>query len=333
MSKTAIIDFFNQDCGLAIIFPEADYFILEEEFDRTQINKKYNINPILHNKVVNIYDFITDKKYDTIFIIAPLYGSLEKYNNNTNEFFNNKIKIFLFEVIKIINKNNFKNVCFFDNYDYDYDPNIIIDNNLIKLKKIKFFKRYYNSEKTYNDNVFPFPYITFGHQCNIEILTNLQYSNSHSKIDRIFFSGSLLHHVDVVYGINRNRREMINKISGKLNLYNPGHLPHNLFMSEMQCSKYSLDLLGVGDPNTRTYEIISSGSLRLGERSNLKWTFDDSFCEETIFDNENDLLEKLIRLETEPQLYERCLNKQNEIVRQHMNRDVLRNYILFNLNK
>jgi hypothetical protein len=331
--KIAIIDFLNQDCGLSILFPEADYFILEEQFDRTRINNKYNINPIVHNKDVNVYDFITDEKYDTIFIIAGLYGAIDKYYNENNEYFNEKMKTYLLKVIELINKNNFKTICFFDNFDYDYDPNTILDNKFIKSKGIVFFKRYYNSEKIYNNNVFPFPYITFGHQCNIELVTNLHTNDSSAKIDRIFFSGSPLHHVDLTYGIIRSRREMLNKISGKLNLYNPGYMQHELFMREMKNSKYSLDLLGIGDPNTRTYEIISCGSLRLGERSNLKWTFDDSFCEETIFDNEHDLLVKLIRLENDPQLYERCLNKQNEIVRQHMNTDVLRNYILFKIKK
>jgi hypothetical protein len=47
-NNIAIIDFKNQDCGLKILFPEADYYILKEELDRSRLNTKYNINPIIH---------------------------------------------------------------------------------------------------------------------------------------------------------------------------------------------------------------------------------------------------------------------------------------------
>lgn len=38
----------------------------------------------------------------------------------------------LIEVTEFINKNNFKHICFFDNYDYD--PNIAFDSEFIKIK-------------------------------------------------------------------------------------------------------------------------------------------------------------------------------------------------------
>ena len=47
---------------------------------------------------------------------------------------------------------------------------------------------------------------------------------------------------------------------------------------------------------------------------------------------DNELLEKLVRLENDPQLYQECLDKQNEIVRKHMNIDSLRSYILGKIN-
>jgi len=329
VEKTAIIDIKNQDIGLKILFPEADYFILEEEFDRTRINTKYNITPIIHNKHVNIYEYITNNKYDNLFIIIPLYDALEIYDNKLNSFFKKNIHNYLLEIINLINSNDFNNISIFDNYDYDYDPNIIFDKELVKEKRIKFFKRNYNKDKKYISNVYPFPYIIFGHQCNIEMITDLFYKNTliQNKVSRIFFSGTPFIHVDNEYGIIRNRREMIMNIQNKINIYNPGQLPHELFMNEMINSKYSLDLLGVGDPNIRTFEILWSGSLRIGQRSNSKWTFDDEFCEETIFDNENDLLEKIIKLENDPELYKNCIDKQNEIVKKYMNIDILRNYI------
>ena len=71
----------------------------------------------------------------------------------------------------------------------------------------------------------------------------------------------------------------------------------------------------------------------VGQRSNIKWNFEEEFCEETIFDNENDLYEKIIKLDNDVELYKKCIDKQNEIVLKHMNTDVLRNYILNRLNQ
>lgn len=329
-NRIAIIDFLNQDIGLKILFPEADYFILEEEYDRSMIYSKYNINPIVDNKDTIVLDTVKSNDYDTLLIIAPLYDALKTYNNKPKDcFISDKTCTKLVNTIKLIKKNNFKNIAFFDNYDYDYDPNIAFDEAFINSYNIQFFKRYYNKEKIYDKNVHPFPYIIFGQRCNIDMITNL-FNNaiSHNKIPRIFFSGSYLHHIDNVYGIERNRREIINKITNKLHIYNPGHIPHEIYMNEIANSKYCLDLLGVGDPNIRTFEILSCKSLRIAQRSNLKWNFDDYFCEETIFDNENDLLDKIIRLENDPMLYQQCLDKQNEIVRKHMNINSLQTYIL-----
>ena len=324
MSKNtiAIIDFKNQDAGLKIVFSEADYFILEEEFDRSRINSKYNITPIVHHKHVNVFDFITNERYDTLFIIAGLYGSLKIYNQQLNPFFNEKFKNQVLKIVELINKNNFKHVCFFDNEDYDYDPNIIFDKEFIDNKNITFFKRYMNKEKNYHSNVLPFPYIIFGYQCNIEMVTDIFYKNKGTdkgtngkgikdidRVNRLFFTGTPLVHIDNTYGIIRNRKDLLNNIQQKINLYNPGNVSHDAFMHLMKNSKYSLDLLGCGDPNIRTFEILSSGSLRISQRSNLKWNFEEDFCEETIFDNEHDLFEKMKLLENNPELYQKCIDK------------------------
>jgi len=329
-NRIAIIDFRNHDVGLKILFNESDYFILEQELDRTKINMKYNINPLLHKNGINVFDTISSEQYNVLLIISPLYDSLKEYNGVIKESYSEKTYQYLLDSVELINKNRFKNIVFFDNYDYDYDPNIAFNSEFITSHNIKFFKRYFNKEKSYNSNVYPFPYIIFGHQCNIDMITDLFNKQSHNnnKITRIFFSGSPLVHIDNVYGIERNRKEIITKILGRLSIYNPGYIPHDKFMNELSMSKYCLDLLGVGDPNIRTFEILSSGSLRISQRSNIKWNFDDDFCEETMFDNENDLLEKIVRLESDHELYEKCLNKQNEIVRKYMNIDYLRSYIL-----
>jgi len=328
MNRIAIIDFINQDIGLKILFPEADYYILQEEFDRTALYKKYDFQPIVHNKDVNVFDTVTDDKYDTVFIIAALYNSIKTYTNKPNNAFDENINKKLVDTVNFIDNKKFNKVCFFDNYDYDYDPIIAFDPDFILRNNIVFFKRYFNKNKIYNNNVFPFPYIIFGHQCNIDMITDeFNKRNETSKTSRVFFSGNLFIHKDENYGVIRNRREIMDKIVSKMNIYNPGHIPHHLFIEELIKSKYCLDLLGVGNPNIRTFEILCSKSLRISQRSNLKWNFDEEFCDETIFDNDSDLLEKITQLENDPELYKRCLSKQNEIVRKYMNANSLRNYI------
>lgn len=342
MKSIAIIDFKNQDMGLKILFPEADYFILEEEFDRTAINTKYNIQPIIHNKTCNIYEEINDTKYDTLLIICPIYSAVSIYNEKENTFCDTKTNSYqntankIKEVFQLINQNNFSRVCIFDNWDYDYDPNIVSIINpeyniIIESKNITFFKRYYNKEKVYSENVLPFPYIIFGYHSVIDMLIDPYYRypthNIINKENRIYFSGSLLIHDDDIYNHHRNREIIMEKLKQKWNIYFSHQLSHEQYIIELCSSKYCLDLLGVGDPNIRTFEILSSGSLRISQRSNIKWNFDDDFCEETIFDDENDFYTKMVLLETHPEIYEKCIKKQNEILHKYMSKQYLRQYI------
>jgi hypothetical protein len=327
MSKIAIIDFLNQDIGVKVLFPETDYFVLRQEFDRSALYAKYNINPIYHNQHVNVFDYVNDKTYDIVFIVGALYDGIDfykktiPYSNTINKLKNTnpEIREYLNKTIQMVQKNDFKRVCFFDNYDFDYDPNCIFVERI--PENIFFFKRNYNKLIPYKNNVFPFPYITFGPNCNIDLINNY-YVEKREVIPRIFFSGALFQ--DNPF---RNRVQIYNKITSKLNIYNPGRLHHTEYMRQLNESKYGLDILGIGDPNTRTYEIFGSKILRLAQRSPLKWTFDEDFCEETYFDNEDELFEKVVRLESDEALYQRCLSKQNEIVAKYMNVETLRKYI------
>ena len=118
-NKIVIIDYKNQDLGLNLLFPNSDYFIFQEEFDRTRLNNKYNINPLLHNKDINVFEKINDKNYDLIFIVAPLYESLEYYNNIKKPF-DEILKNLILELIKIIKNNKFKKICIHLHHRYYY---------------------------------------------------------------------------------------------------------------------------------------------------------------------------------------------------------------------
>ena len=126
--------------------------------------------------------------------------------------------------------------------------------------------------------------------------------------------------------VYRNRMDIYSKICNYIT--NPYYnKPHNEFINDIYNSEYGLDLNGVGDPNKRTFEIISQGALRIGEYNDLKWYFDDDFCEETIFKTAEEFKAKINRLVYDKELYNKCLKKQNEIVEKYMNLDYLRKYI------
>jgi hypothetical protein len=325
MLKIAIIDFLNQDIGVKVLFPEADYYVVRQEFDRSALYAKYNIHPIYHN----VFQAVNDQTYDAVFVVGALYDGLDVFENaqlasNTRNKTHNsrpEIRACLQETLHMLQRNQFRRVCFFDNYDYDYDPNCIFDTT---PPNVLFFKRNYNTRMTYETNVHPFPYITFGYQCNIDLLNDrFQRATKPEEQPRIFFSGTIFESDQPL----RNRVRLYQQITSKLAVYNPGNLPHPEYWRQLNASKYGLDLLGVGDPNTRTFETFSCRTLRLAQRSPLKWPFDDDFCEETYFDDADDLFDKWTRLESDRALYQRCLEKQNEIVAKYMNVTALRTYI------
>lgn len=307
--KIAIIDGVNQDIGLNILFPEADYYINNTELDKTNNMKQYNINPN--------YDWsnINDINYDYLFIIIALYDA----KPNT-AFFKHNIYEILQKEIKIINENNFKKVFVFDNYDYDYDPNDIIDNTKITL----FFKRNYNRTKKYKNNVVPFPFIMFGEFSIIEKLENTFYSDY--KLNRIFFTGCLFIHDDPEINYYRDRKTIYSKIMKYI--YNPGYLNYNDFLKTLRTSKYSLDLNGVGDPNKRTFEILSSGSLLISQYNDLKWPFDELFSQETIFKNDIEFIDNITKLNNDNTLYTKCLLNQIHIYNKYFNKKWIKEYIL-----
>jgi hypothetical protein len=312
--RIAIIDGVNQDIGLKILFPEADYFINNTEVNKSDNFKKFNITPNMNWSLIN------DRNYDVIFIVIALYDA---YPNT--QFYKKHIANILNKIINIINSNNFKFVALFDNYDYDYDPNMVLTNKKINL----FFKRNYNKTKQYNQNVIPFPFIMFGEKsliekCYDEMLTKETYFKP--KCNRIFFTGSLFVHKDDLQKVYIDRCKIYNEI--KHVIYNPGILCYNLFISELRNSKFSLDLLGVGNPNKRTFEILLSGSLIISQYNDLLWPFEEDFLPETKFKNKEEFFQIIYRLSNDNELYHKCLQRQFEIVNKYFKLEWIKGYIL-----
>ena len=225
--RIAIIDGLNQDIGLKILFPEADYFIYnigrscEGGGNKISSLQKYSID------VKTNINSINDKNYDYLFIMFSLWATSKKAKHL---FYRNFYDIWK-KKEEIINKNNFKKVFVFDNHDYDYDPNEIINNDKIDL----FFKRNYNKTKKYKKNVIPFPFIMFGRKSLIERLD--ETNNSNIKYNRLFFSGTLFTHIDKEINYVRDRKKIYNRISNII--YNPGRLDYFNFLKCIRESKYA----------------------------------------------------------------------------------------------
>ncbi len=310
---------FSKDICLKILFPQADYYINNVE----SCTMQYRIESNSHYNIINNYDFsmINDANYDILFIILPIYDTVK--NESNAQKLSNKIQS------EIINVNNFKKIFIFDNYDYDYDPSLYFVNDKIDL----YFKRNYNKNKIYNEKVVSFPFIMFGEISNVEkcdrqlVSKEIYFSN---KQNRIFFTESLFKHEDLQYGIVRDRRAMYYKIRHEI--YNPGHLNYYRFMNEIRNSKFSLDLLGCGEPNKRTFEILLSGSLLISEINDLKWPFDETFSSECFFTGPDDFANKILALRNDEQLYNKCLMNQYNIVKKYFNVNSLRNYIVNYMN-
>jgi hypothetical protein len=315
--KIAILDNKNEDIGLKILFPEADYFICSTTSNRNDSYSYYNFLPRLDTQN------ITDNNYDILFVIMPVRHVLndEVAVRDIRGNYDNIIKPIIFN-------NNFKYLAFFDNEDYDVNPN-----KYIKHPNIHFFKRNYDKKVYYEENVYPFPFIMFGQTSLIEkidrqLVTKETYL-SH-KIDRVFYTGGLYHHNSNEFGVNVDRLNIYNQI--KNFIANPGPIPNNVFLNYISNSKFSLDLLGAGNPNIRTFEILVSGSLLLQQKNDLIWPFSEKFSDECYFTDGVDFCNNLNKLQNNSELYLNNLENQYNIVNKYFNKEWLKKYILSKIN-
>ena len=314
--RIAILDNKNEDIGLKILFPEADYYICSTTSNRTESYNHYKFQPNY-----NVFN-ITEKNYDVLFVVMPLRHVVndEIAVKDIRGNYDNFIK-------PIIENNEFKFLAFFDNEDYNVNPN-----NYIPKPNTYFFKRNYDSKVNYEDNVYPFPFIMFGQKSLIEKIDRESVSKENyfsNKVDRVFFTGGLYHHNDTEFNVNVNRLEKYNELHNYLT--NPGYLPLEPFMNFMRESKFGLDLLGAGNPNIRTFEILVSGSLLLQQKNDLVWPFPEKFSEECYFESKEEFIENLNKLSNE-ETYKKCISNQYEIVIKYFNNEWLRSYILSKIN-
>jgi hypothetical protein len=319
--KICIIDPAAHIPTLKTLFPEAEYYAHEPDDFFTYISTKH----YTRQQVLQEYGFeyridwetITSSRYDYVFISAPLsdyYNCCSRFRPYVDRM-KQKIK-------NILDSNSFTCVCLFDTYDYDYDPSKINT----EWKVNYYFKRNYNKHKSYASNVFPFPYIMFVKPDVLQMVLTHNINNNTTKVNKALWAGGLYNHVDETCGVYRMRQDMHQQIRDYIDT---SHFTESEFINAIRRYKVVVDLVGVGDPNKRTFEILTNGTLMLSMCGDLEWGFDnnDAFHPDTFFHTATDFQRKLLKILANDQHYEECLKQQNYIVQKYFNKKWLRSYI------
>jgi hypothetical protein len=180
----------------------------------------------------------------------------------------------------------------------------------------------------------------FGDKSIIEILLekNNNVFNLNNKINKGCFIGNNYKNSEIIpykfncdyLKINRDRDKIINNLKNNID-YAKGY-PYHTYINILMKYKYAIDLLGVGCPNKRTFEILSSGTLIISQKDDLVWPFDDEFSLETKFETDTDYIDTINLINSDDNIYHKCLNQQNNIFNKYMNCSWIRNYILSKIN-
>lgn len=320
--KLCIIDPVAHIPSLKTLFPEAEYYAHEpDDFFRFITTHHYTKQQNLENygfEYRTDWESINSNTYDYLFISVPL---ADFYNTISTELipYTTRMK----EKIKsIIDNNNFKSIILFDTYDYDYDPSVINTDWKVNY----YFKRHYNKTKTYNLNVFPFPYMMFVKPCVLNMVLNSNTNLYENKINKGLWVGGIYNHIDEKNGVYRMREDMFNKIKDHIDY---GTFNEYEFINKIKQYKVVVDLIGVGDPNKRTFEILTNGTLILSMCGDLEWGFEDGdqFHPDTFFKTEEEFKYKLDLILNNEEHYKKCLEQQHYIVKKYFNKKWLRIYI------
>jgi hypothetical protein len=326
---TAILDPFNHCPGLKVLFPEHDYYCWEPSgflhFKATNHMTNDQFEKMYGFRYLSDWTLISPDKYSTVFIVLPL---LDCYPGNwcTKE---EGLQIWqILHQLCFTPTKQYKTICLFDTYDYDYDPSTVFPQAEIDV----YFKRNMNKTKSYATNVKPFPYMIFLTPCPLYTLLTKKMSTPLTQKKDVFWSGGLYKHEQSytiqtkLHSVHRDRETIFHSIQSALSIQRG--LPHETFLYEIASHMFSLDLEGVGDPNSRTFEIFLAGSLRLFNNTHLRWNFEanDDFSPFCSFQTPEQFFANLSALHDET-LYKEALQKQNDLIQKYMTKDALRKYI------
>jgi hypothetical protein len=319
--KLCIIDPACHIPTFKVLFPDAEIFSHEPD------DKFYYFGHPTREQIFNLYNFyyrtdwesIHSSTFDIVFVVAPLidyFGLDENGSMKHNIFMRNKIQ-------EILDKNKFKKVVLFDMYDYDIDPNLLGCTWPIDV----FFKRNYSKSKKYKSNVFPYPFVLYMKPCLLKmIIATKPTLLEKNRIDKVLWCGTLFNHEDPLYNVYKNRLGIYNEIKDSLLTFS--RLSNEDYKNWLKVCKIGVDLVGVGEPNKRLFEILQSGALLMTMSTDLEWPFPERFAEEIYFSTGEEFKQKSSALLKDPTLYQKALSIQNIIIEKYFNKEWLAAYIV-----
>ena len=327
--KLCIVDPAAHIPGLKYILPNADYYAHEPDSFFTYVSTHH------YTKAQNLAEYgfeyrtdwesITSEKYTHMLLVMPF---MDYYNVVTTNL-TPHIHRMLARIQNILSQNSFQKVALIDIYDYDYDPNDINGGLPIDL----YFKRNYVKGRIYKANVVPFPCSMFVKPCVIATMLRKDLQWKGVRKNAAMWAGSLYNHIDTNFQppIVRRRLDIFQKIKHRLSVFQG--LSHQDYVNQIRNHTIVVDLIGVGNPNKRTFEGFSCGTLVMSMTKELEWGFEqgDAFHPDTLFETAEEFEEKLNRLLLDEEHYTHCLAIQNRLVEKYLGLNWMRSILLNNL--
>jgi len=282
------------------------------------------------------FDFLEEEQiikssttFNHLFIILPVLSTEKKHQGDSSEAW---IELYNLLYNSLINKVSGK-VIVFDNHGGDYEPTKYLSKFNFKYDII--FKRVYSKRNliNYKEKTYTYPFIMDTNNDPMYNLYNKQLIVTNSdKIKKCLWSGSLIDYHEEWDDNNEHgdRRYMLNAILNiNPHIVDQKNIPYSLYLTTLSTYKYILDLRGTSRLNKRFYEILSTNTLLLAERLDVIFPFDeeDKFSEECFFSNATEFYNNYLKLENNPELYNKCLENQKYIVKKYFNNNWLWNYI------
>lgn len=304
------------------ILGDVEYF---SDVHRVESGANYLFGYYRKPEFKNIYGFDTkcltndiagiDSEYDNLIITfaladAQMSGRIKDWVNYYSNVYSN-----------IISKTKIKGkVIVLDNSDYMNESSSLLGSCGIKYDMI--LKKSYNENLDYPANYRPFPFVVMGRNDAFFIL-NERSRRYQKNSDKVFWSGTVNRENDPENHSVYDRFYWIENL--KPYLHNAPHAAQNgsygsdNFLAQIGTSKYFLYLKGRTELNRRFFEGLSTDSLMLMEKNKTKFGLDEFLSEYCVFSTVEEFVSNLEKLNSDDELYQKCLNQQKMLVDKYFN--------------
>lgn len=327
--KNLIIDIEKHFPSAYKIFSPADYYSPFIPLDRMKClqvipDDKYCLETYSIKAVLN-WDEL-ENEYDNVVFVWPLHSFNDpEYTPNVEE-----RRQFFSEIYEKLKLKKIKNYIYLDGSD-----RAIVNRGIEWLDSMNYrcdlvFKREFRTNFLFDyqkDRVFPFPFSVFGKPNPSWLLYENKRNNIINKKNECFWAGKPIYNMTQFVDENCDRSGILSSI--KSHLVTKDGLNHNDFLDELESHKFFLHLNGTGHLCKRFFEGLSTNSLMILQNTDLVFPFEngDFFSPETIFQSSDDFIEKINKLKSDTNLYNKCLDNQNYIVEKYFNYNWIRSYI------